>query len=189
MTLDTHVYVLDPVDHRALFAKCNSLIGATEGTRSTDEQDTDWRDGEHVAVPGNPWTIANEPDQGLKAWLMIHYRPDGPLHPETSHWDDCDPACDYLPHLTPRYLEVSFDTAYGYRGREGGVGDLHAWLVLETGRWLNERGVRWQWRNEFTGDVFDGADGLESLCTLGAEASAWMREKVLPAILAHAANT
>lgn len=190
MTLDTSIYVLDRIGHRDVFAKCNALIGATEATRSTDEQDCGWKDGECVAVPGNPWTISNEPDQGLPGWLMIHYRPDAPLHTaeDAARHDDCDPDCNGDHYTRACWLEVSLDTAYGYRGKEGGCGDLHAWFVFELGKWLDERGTRWQWRNEFTGEVFDGNAGLESLCTLGAEASAWMREKVLPAILARVAS-
>ena len=189
MTLDTRIYVLDRVDVREAFAKCNALLGATENTRSTDEQDTTWREGGHITVPGSPWTISNEPDQGLPGWLMMHYRPGVPLRTDAqaaAHDEDCEGEDDCTwSHRRACWLEVSLDTSYGYRGKEGGCGDLHAWFVFELGKWLDEHGARWQWHNEFTGEIFTGTAGLESLCTLGAEATAWMREKVLPAILTH----
>ena len=186
MTLDTRIYVLDKIGHRDVFLKCNQLIGATENTRSTDKQDQSWRKGEPVEVPGNPWTISNKPGQGLPGWLMIHYRPDAPLRAdEAAHDEDCEGEDDCSwNHRRACWLEVSIDTAYGYRGPEGGCGDLHARLVAELGQWLDTRGVRWQWKNEFTGEVHDRYDGLTDLGSGGAEASEWFRDIVTPAIQA-----
>lgn len=89
--------------------------------------------------------LRNDPGQGLCAWLWITENLEG------------------VP------LTVDFDTAYGYHGPEGGCGDLHVRLVRQLGAWLDERGVRWSWLNEFTDEVFQGTDGLETLGT-------WPRE-------------
>jgi hypothetical protein len=188
MTLNTSIYVLGQVDHRRLFVECNKLIGAHEGIRFEDRQDGRWQDGEHIPAPGSPWSIFNEIDQGLCALLDVHYRPDGPLHAGTSHWDDCDPGCDYAPHLQAHWLHVSFDTAYGYRGDNGeGCGDLHARLVAQLGQWLDRQGIGWKWQNEFTGEIHDRYDGLTELRSGGAEASDWFRDIVRPAIVARLA--
>lgn len=202
MTLDTRVYVLDAIDPHETFAKCRALIGATDRHVYTDEQTKTWRKGESFVEPGNHWSIWNTPGQGLPALLDINYRPGCPLRTQEqadAHDEDCNipKNSGYVPewgpcdgsHMYRRacWLEVSFDTAYGYRDENGyGCGDLHARLVAELGRWLDERGVRWEWQNEFTGEVHTGYDRLVDLASSGFEASAWFRTSVLPAIEAHA---
>ena len=187
MTLDTAIYVRGPVDHKALFLKCNQLIGATERTRSKDEQDTSYHEGEWIAAPGNAWTIMNEPGQGLPGWLMVHYRPGAPLHTAEDaarHDEDCEPDCDGDHYIRACWLRVSLDTAYSYSDAYGGCGDLHARFVAALGAWLDERKVPWSWKNEFTGEVHQGTEGLDDLGSRGAEAAAWVRKTVLPAIAA-----
>lgn len=188
MTLDTRIYVHGKIDYRAVFVKCNQLLGATEQTRCTDEQDTDYRLGKKVTLPGSSWTIQNEPMQGLPGWLMLHYRPDAPLRVPGDHSKYCDGAADecYEPCGIPCWLEISIDTTYSYHGPEGGCGDLHAWFTAELGRWLNEQGVSFSWRNEFTGEVHQGFDGLEDLGRGGLKALEWFATEALPAIRAHA---
>lgn len=173
MTLDTRVYVQDRMDFRELFAKCNQLIGGHEGIESTDKE-----------VGGERW-LYNRPDQGLCALLDVRYQPDGPLTEPGQHDRYCDGYEDGcgVPCGVPCWLEVSFDTTYGYRGDNGeGCGDLHARLVAELGQWLDSRGIRWSWLNEFTGEVHQGYAGLTELGTGGAEASDWFRNIVVPAI-------
>ena len=139
MTLDTRVYLRDPVDYREVFMKCNQLIGAHEGIRFTDDNDS----------------IANDPGQGLCAWLIVYHRDQ---------------------------VEVSLDTAYGYDADGEGCGDLHARLVAQLGHWLDGKGIRWSWQNEFTGEIHEGYEGLADLGSGGAEASTWFREIVAPAL-------
>jgi hypothetical protein len=184
MTLDTNIYILDRISHRDVFVKCNQLIGATEATEFHNEQIKTWRNGEGKPEPGNAWAIGNKACQGLCALLDIYYRPDAALRAADNgcEWY-CDPDCSDE-HSNPAcWLEVSFDTPYGYRDEQGrGCGDLHASLVSQLGQWLDERGVRWLWENEFTGEVHSGYERLVDLCTGGFEASAWFRTSVLPAI-------
>jgi hypothetical protein len=201
VTLNTRIFVLGQVDHRELFAKFNQLIGADEGTRFSDDQDQAWHHfdgepagvGEFVTPPDGPWTIANDPEQGLCGWLMVHYRPGAPLVTDAQaaeHDEDCDDSegdCTEW-HDRACWLRISFDTAYSYTGPDGGCGDLHARLVAEFGKWLDDHGIPWQWQNEFTGEVFDRYDGLTELGKGGAEASDWFRNIVTPAIAAHMAG-
>lgn len=193
MTLDTRIYIHGPVDYREVFVKCNQLIGAHEGIRFTDEPVADWQDGERKPGPEDgPWTIWNEPGQGLCALLDMSYRKAAPLRRPGDHSRYCDgpeDGCDGTGACGPCWLEVSFDTAYGYRGPEGGCGNLHARLVAELGQWLDGKGIRWQWKNEFTGEIHWGYDRLTDLCDGGAEATTWFRDIVEPAIAAIAAGS
>jgi hypothetical protein len=173
MTLDTRVYVRGPVDHKALFVKCNQLIGAHEGVKFSD------KDG----------CISNAPAQGLDAWLIINYG--SPLRdgtcPRMPHEPDDDDDC-WQNHKPACYADVSFDTAYSYSGPDGGCGDLHARIIAELGHWLDTRGLAWSWKNEFTGEVHERYAGLTELGTGGAEASDWYRNFAAPAIARHVAT-
>lgn len=48
------------------------------------------------------------------------------------------------------------------------------------------RGVRWEWQNEFTGEIHTGYSRLVDLSSGGFEASSWFRSSVLPVIAAEA---
>lgn len=164
MTLNTRIYVLDPVDYREVFLKCNQLIGSHEGIKWTDKDGSVW----------------NHLGQGLCALLDVDYTG----IPEGGHEKYCEPDDPDESHRTcfARHLEVSFDTSYSYRDELGGCGDLHARLVAALGHWLGERGVRWLWQNEFTGEIHEGYDQLGELGDGGAAAAEWMAGAVLPAI-------
>lgn len=210
MTLNTRVYVLDKVDVHELFREAQRLLGlADDGKRGPDrqqwsnEQDRTWRGGVGATEPGNPWMISNEVGQGLPGWLMVHYRTDGHYrtaeqaavhsycnHPDAEYYEPSKPTCRETEHDPVCWAELSIDTAYGYRGPNGyGCGDLHAAYVAGLGEWLDGRGLRWKWLNEFTGEVHEGYDRLIELASGGFEASAWFRTTALPAIAAHAATT
>lgn len=200
MTLDTRIFVLDKVDPHEVFRFCRDLLGATDQHKFTDEQDSTWRKGESFVEPANPWTISNNPGQGLPAWLMLYYRPGAPLRtPEQAaeHDEDCNlpensiyvpewGPCDGEHHRRACWLTVSFDTAYSYEDERGyGCGDLHADYVSRLGQWLDKQGVRWEWENEFTGEVHTGYSRLIELASGGFEATAWFKTTVLPAIAAE----
>lgn len=198
MTLDTRIYVLDKVDPQETFRFCRDLLGAADKHTFTDAQDSTWEKGRDFVEPANPWTLSNNPGQGLPAWLMLHYRPGVPLRtpeqaaehdkdicnlPGASWYDATSGPCDGTGHRPACWLTVSFDTAYGYSDHRGyGCGDLHAEYVAKLGQWLDKQGVRWSWENEFTGEVHTGYTRLVDLASGGFEASAWFRTSVLPAI-------
>lgn len=191
MTLDTRVYVHNPVDYCEVWIKCNQLIDAHEGVKFTDEPVPEYAHGERLpANEAGEWWIWNKPGQGLSALLDIHYRKDRALILPGEHGRYCEPEDDCDGSCAPAcWLEVSFDTAYGYRGDNGeGCGDLHARLVAELGQWLDGKGLRWSWVNEFTGDTHWGYEGLTDLGSGGAEASSWYRNIVAPAIAAITAG-
>lgn len=165
MTMTTFVYVLDEMRPKDLFLKCNQLIGATETTEFRNEQVKSWRKGIGKPEPGNAWSISNKIAQGLCAALDVYYRPDTPLRAADNgcEWY-CDPGCDDE-HTNPAcWLEVSFDTAYGWRGKnDEKCGDLHAKLVAQLGQWLDERGIQWSWRNDHHGGVRSDYESLSDL--------------------------
>lgn len=197
MTLSTHVYALDEVDHREVFRFCQALV-AKYDDRSRPPHQQRWsakaretyRDGTWAIRPDSPWCVSNEPLQDLPAWLLLHYRPDAPLRTleqGAACDEDCGTDCDRSYHPRACWLDVDFDTSYGYSNNGMGCGDLHAMIVVELGQWLDSLGIRWERRNEFTGDVHGGEDRYRRLIDLtsgGFEASAWFQSTVLPAISA-----
>jgi hypothetical protein len=200
MTLDTRFFILGEVDPQEVFLFCRDLIGATDRHTFSDEQDSTWSKGESFVEPTNSWTISNNPGQGLPAWLMLYYRPGAPLRTAeqaAEHDEDCNlpensiyveewGPCDGKHHRRACWLTVSFDTAYGYRDERGyGCGDLHAEYVAKLGQWLDSKGVRWEWENEFTGEIHTGYSELINLASGGFEATAWFKTTVLPAIAAE----
>lgn len=155
MTLDTRILIEQPTDIEAVFAFVNNLIGG--GPQN--------RDKERENGFGNR-TIANKPDQGLPGWLMIDYGADGPLIGRCSQWHDCKVEDDDHWCRPPGAIEISIDTAYGYRDwnqahglpDHGSASDLHAWIIRETGRWLDTQGLTWLWKDEFQGTWHRGDD-------------------------------
>jgi hypothetical protein len=192
MTLDTRIFILDPINHKQVYAQCGRLIGQHEGIKFTDDPVFDYRNGEKIPSPDGLRSIWNKPGQGLPALLDMTYREGGPIKADPNACDrycDDDEPCDQESHKPAHWIEVSFDTAYGYRDDEGrGCGDLHASLVSQLGQWLDERHVRWMWQNEFTGEIHSGYERLVELCSAGFEATAWFETTVKPAILGRAAS-
>jgi hypothetical protein len=187
MTLSTNVYVLDEIDHVEVFRFCQAMLTKYDEQRRTPDQQV-WSDSASTWRGDGIRVIANQIGQNLPGILDITYRSGGPLRAQDAgHDEDCDETCSGKYHDRACWLDIDFDTAYGAKFDGGmGCGDLHAALVAELGRWLDAKGVRWEWRNEFTGDVHGGPDRYERLIDLvsgGFEATAWYRSSVLPAIL------
>lgn len=186
MTLSTNVYVLDEIDHVEVFRFCQGLLTKYDDRHRTPDQQV-WSDSPSTWRGDDIRLIGNRIGQNLPGILGVTYRAGGPLRAEDDgHDEDCDEGCSGKYHDRACWLDIDFDTAYGAKFAGGmGCGDLHAALVSELGQWLDAKGVRWEWRNEFTGDVHGGSDRYERLIELisgGFEATAWFRTTVLPAI-------
>jgi hypothetical protein len=194
VTLSTHVYVLDEIAAEEAFHFCRELLGCTPRISFTNQQELlrYGPDSERIVKPDGYWTICNDAGQGLPAWLLVNYRPGAPFRTQeqaAKHDEWCEPDCDGVYHPVACWLDIDFDTAYSYADEHGGCGDLHARLVARLGLWLDAKGVRWSWRNEFTGDVHGGEDRYDRLGELlqsGAHARTWMETVVMPAIQGHA---
>jgi len=170
MTLNTAIYILDEIDPHKVFEFCNGLMGADKAisTETYDEWET------------NPViSLDNAPGQGFPAWLMSNYRKKGPLYPMAQYEHDDEtgerqliaPAC---------YMEISFDTAYGYQDSYGGATELHGRYIVALYHWLQKRNVSMCWQNEFTGTIHHGTEGLESFFSGGDRANEWFQNSVLP---------
>jgi hypothetical protein len=179
MTLNTQVFVMSEADPHEVFWKCRELLGAPT--------DLPFEDGPSRFDEG-VWNLLNPCGVGLPAWLWMHYKPGAMLRATAEEHDSyCneDGDCDGSHHDPPYWFDVTFDTAYSYRDEEGrGCGALHASLVARLGMWLDERGIRWAWQNEFTGEIHvgDRYEHLFDLIGTGDEARAWFTEIVRPAI-------
>lgn len=93
--------------------------------------------------------------QGLPALLTVTYGSDGPLRWPHAEGEPCD-CTDYGNTADPyeeHFVAVDFDTTYGWKAPNGaGCSDLHAYLLVEVGRWLLNEGVDdWSWHQEFRG--------------------------------------
>lgn len=178
MTLDTRFIIDHPINAKEVFEFTRAMIGATE--------DHVWR---HETKPGKVmpeyWTnpsYRNQIGQGLPALLKVSYGADGPLM-ETEYDED---EIGTKPHDPPGFVEVSMDTAYGYR-REGlGCGQLHARYVQTLGRWCEQNGWPYHWKNEFTGEWHtDWRLAAEELVEGGNRANEWFENIVMPRIIAQ----
>lgn len=173
MTLSTDMVVIDPVPIDELFNECRRLLGADESHPFTDEWEKSWCSEPPSYVEDRGSRERRHPaGLGLPALLAVHYAVEAPLptkaEREQIERDISDYPDDAEDYDTPRYrthfARIWFDTAYGYTSERGaGCSDLHAWLMRELGRWLEARGKRYAWRQEFTGDWFDSWEKVAEL--------------------------
>jgi hypothetical protein len=143
--------------------------------------------------------IDHRPGIGLPAWLLMNYRAEGskaiPFTPD-SDWeyegDELEEERRYHERDPWRNgtasIQVNWDTAYSYRGPHGeSCSDLHALYIEHVGRWLDERGIDWHWKNEYTGEWHHGRDGLAEFSRFhrpGGDADNWF-QGVMAAIRAN----
>jgi len=207
VTLSTKIYVQGEIGALDVFNfLVHQLLEFDEArrdftdVRTTAEPDTDWR----TKQPTGLWTMETVIGQGLPAWTMVHYRPGGEYRTEAGalahdteicnvpgavYYDADEPVCDGSHHDPACRLMVDMDTAYGFHGPGGmGCSALHGVMIVRLGTMLAERGVPWQWRNEYTGELHSGFDGLDGLLHVGDEANAWFEGIALPAIMADIAK-
>jgi hypothetical protein len=129
MTLATKMAIVEPTPYRPIFDEARRLIGA-----------------EHGAYEEGPNGIENAWGQGFPSWVGVTHGGDAPLTPEYDEEGRDGPPVDEWS------IEVHLDTTYGYRADNGaGCSDLHAYIVHELGRWLDERGLTWYWYREYSG--------------------------------------
>lgn len=185
MTLSTDICIIGDVDPEfafktALVSVCmaGDVMTRVHTARVERNEPNEWRD-----YP----TIATECGQGLPAWIHLYYRADGsPLRTvdeyETEEPDEdgvsdtwfIGPACQ---------VKINLDTAYSYNGPHGiGSGGLHARVIRLIFGQMDNLGCTIKWHNEFTGEWFDGLNGLEELDDSGRAARSWFSDSVLPAI-------
>ena len=174
MTLDTRFIIDHPVNAKDVFDFARAMIGATEQHSWGYQPDPRFLD--------NPYHH-NHIGQGLPALLRVHHGADGPLL-EAAYDEDDIHKIGTKPHEPGGFVEISLDTAYGYRGDDGlGCGQLHAQYVGILGRWCEGNNWPYHWQNEFSGEWFtDWRLAADELGQDGDRARAWFLDTVLPAI-------
>jgi hypothetical protein len=133
---------------------------------------------EDVLTKVEPKALVNQPGQGLSAWVWITHNDgekfDG-LYMEDPERDDYNSDRDFQKAVaenrriqemyTSQYVCIDFDTAYGYRGPEGGASGLHASFIRKLREYLPES-TTITWYNESavpTRCWFTDLDGLDTL--------------------------
>ena len=155
MTLSTDIYITGKMDPKDLFDLVIKVITAVDGRPFNIENLS-----VETESKGDPWygdmnrdtnVIMSSRGQGLPAWVMIDWDPDGYTseHADPVHCDKCDP------YITPGHdFHVDLDTAYRYNKIDGGCSNLHAVSIAVLDALLPEGVNITSWRNEFTGDLF-----------------------------------
>lgn len=197
MTLDTHVAIGGgAINVREVFDLCRAMVNTPKGT----EPRTDWSIGEGPGIRH----LSNPGGIGADAWLITYYGVDGPIPPHV-----CTDGCylddaEYVKEGESRCMDarardegspresgwasmvLSFDSSYGHRGPDGeSCSDLHRKYIEVLHAYVTRKGLLIKWQNEFTGEWFDGLDGLDDFAKGGADAGEWFRSTVLPAIAAE----
>ncbi|MBF6187599.1 hypothetical protein [Nocardia farcinica] len=185
MTLNTRVAIIQKIDPKAAFQLALSAICTAAGeehrieTAKVNEPEDYARDG--------ILRIGTVIGQGLPGIVECDYRTDGPLYAEDYYGDDEDyepgdtrwlasPAC---------WLEIGWDTGYGYSGPNGmSCSDLHSVAITLVHKALAELGVEMRWYNEYDGKWHPGVDNLGTLSAAGLKADLWFKNTALPAIVA-----
>lgn len=194
MTLSTNIYILDAVDPLEVFNFCNKYLLKVDNPKFKHAPATNY-----VKDDSGKWSEVEDPEimdlsnqvgQGFDAWLLTKYRKNGPLYTEDQYdeYEDEDEEDGIHRYLTDPacFMKLDFDTAYGYTHPEiGGCSQLHAHYIVALHDWLATKGVRIKWQNEFTGDYFDGLDGLDDFAGDGDKARDWFKS-ILPGVLLHA---
>lgn len=194
VTLDTRFVVgaCEAPDATAaqIYAECRRMLNTPEHVEERRSE----------AGVGGVAHIDHPPGLGLAAWLSIKYRPAGPAEPlrvpeppegyseEEGDEDYEEAAYEARQPFGNGFgcVEVSWDTGYGYRDRQGrSCSDLHAGYVAELGKWCDERGIAWKWFNEYECVWYDRFDSLEEFGHYHDQPggpSDWFTNQVLPVI-------
>lgn len=162
MTLHTRVMVTSPgVDPAAAFVRMRQIIGAGEQydawTSPEPDSDNEYR---RTMAPGFHMDLG----QGLPALMWVKHN-NGALCCDGGHSEWCDDDCSGEYDDPAGYIEINYDTVYGYRAaNNASCGDLHAFITREITAWLDTQGVTWQWYDE-SGDGWQ--PDLSTYGTLG----------------------
>lgn len=137
-----------------------------------------------------PGSISNHLGQGFDAWMWVDYGdplPRGECYCREYREDgDMESICSSC-RSPEAYIEVNWDTAYGYRTERGGCGDLHAGYITLMAEWCDRRGLGWRWYNEFAGTWHQTLGELDGFGRAWDDARDWFDNIAAPAIAADIA--
>lgn len=168
MTLNTLVNLTGPIELDAAFdiALRALLTAADEMDRypgALIERNPDWQSGYSYDYVGT------KIGQGLPGITDAKRMSDGSdFQPERDE-DDGEIWTD----TQPWSVQLSWDTAYGYRGKSWrSASALHGAALTALHGALPD-GITMRWQNEFTGEWFNGIDGLDEFMGEGEKAQAF----------------
>jgi hypothetical protein len=202
VTLNTQIWLHGPIHGRTAFnlSLTALLTAANRADQIATAQISEQRAGE---VPD--WVLDRDPaptqeqidywrhdydkigtvlGQGLPGIVDCEYRDGGsPLATEDVYEDEDEGE---EPYITQRksQVELSWDTAYGYNENGLSCSMLHAKALILLYESLPDR-ITLTWQNEYTGDIFEGLNGLDRLLDNGDKAADWFENLVKPALEAE----
>lgn len=150
MTLHSRLAVHGPVDALALFDFARGLLGVPL------EKQIQVKPSPCHFDPGTVH-VGNQIGQGFSAIVDMEYCVERPIR----YPDDDEGSKWYPPKDT--FIELGWDTAYGYKDEFGGCSRLHARYIQQVGEYLDECRVDWSWYDEFYGDWHSRYDMLDML--------------------------
>jgi hypothetical protein len=166
MTLNTNVWLLDPHDPNKVWDDVMSIV-APDKTPIVKDEAGRW--GENTDACRTRQTQCG---QGLDAWTSMTYKENITEQFPVEHYEDS------IESRPAHYIHIDFDTSYGFKSEIGSCSELHASYIIS----LVKMGYQLLWMNEYTGDIYYGITGIESLLSNGVEAMEWFNNLVVPAI-------
>lgn len=158
MRIDTRIAIGRPYHVHEVFRFCRTLVGTPEHMepRHADGADDISAGRLGQKMIGDPWRSSVRP------WLQVWYGADGPM----VHL--CDGLCPTGDRVAHDRWVADNPARNGWAAIEVSLEGAssacqHAPLVTALGRWLDERGLPWKWRNAYTYQWFDRYDGLALL--------------------------
>lgn len=182
MTLHTRMAAMQPFPVRELLDYVNAELLRAKDPEIKDEDNTKFdlahfeatktgeknekgiEIGERRWIPDGTRQLGNRLGQGFGAWFWMDYRPDGMLRDKPVYYDENEDETeepvvwksDGQVHPStwhiPMCVEINFDTTYGYKVAGAGCADLHAYMIIKIGEWLDARQIDWYWFDEFRGE-------------------------------------
>jgi hypothetical protein len=174
MTLHTRFLITDKgADPQEVFEVNRLIVGCPDSKYTVEDK-----------------SISNSPNQGFDAWLWVDHG-DPIAHDcwcdEYRSEGDTESLCSGCTKPTG-YVEVNWDTAYGYRSERGGCGDLHAHYITLMAEWCQRRELGWTWYNEFAGTWHTSLDDLAGFGKAWGNAREWFDTVAAPAIAMQIAS-
>ena len=112
--------------------------------------------------------LVGKVSQGAMAWVFVYHNNGKLIEPfdYETNIPDSDEVDEYGDHKVWRpehYVRIDLDTSYGAgRGRGFNASDFHAYIIKSLLEWQLDTSLTLFWQNEFTSEIFEGLEGIES---------------------------
>ena len=183
MTLNTAIF-LDGAHGRTVAREVYDFFNTLLGPRQ-DGRPTAMHDEQMPWVSDGVRSFGNQLGQGLPAILEVSFRDNAPLataeqateHTEDCEWDIKEGISCAWNHPVACGILTTLDTAYGYSDAYGGCSVLHARYIVDFyNNFVLPRGLSMRWKNEYSGKINEGINGIEEFLDGGDEAYEWFTD-------------